>query len=307
MPRLPHRPNLDHLKKQAKDLLALYRKGDAAALARFRAALPAAAAKSDEAIASLGLRLHDAQSCLAREYGFASWADLKSFVAARLPLEIDKSAAVLAWLRLVYPGHIAGGVNRARPVVAARMLEERRSNGEANVSEEEQFIAACARGDEATARSIQSRRSDLPGALSGAQLRLLPELAGEGSRAAVEVMVKLGWPIAATGGDWQASALNHAVFRGDAALTRFLLEHGASWREQHGFGDNACGTLGWASVNVPVEGGDWVGCTEALLAHGMPAAAPDPEGADSVIIDGRRKWFSDEVRDFLLEVSHRST
>jgi hypothetical protein len=167
-------------------------------------------------------------------------------------------------------------------------------------SEEEQFIAACTRGDEADARRILSRRHDLPAALSESQLRLLPELAAEGCGEAVRLMVKLGWPIAVPGGDWNASALNHAVFRGDAELTRFLLDHGASWKEQHGHGDNACGTLSWASCNEPVDGGDWLGCAEALIAGGMPAAQPDPDGPDSVIIDGRRKRFSDEVRDYLL-------
>jgi hypothetical protein len=102
------------------------------------------------------------------------------------------------------------------------------------------------------------------------------------------------------GGDWNASALNHAVFRGDAALTRFLLEHGASWRETHQYGDNVCGTLCWASRNEPVDGGDWVGCAEALLAFGMPAGEPDPEEPGYVLIDGHRKRFSDKVTDFLL-------
>src|SRR5262249_13165531 len=125
-------------------------------------------------------------------------------------------------------------------------------------AEEEQFIAACARGDEAGARRILSARPDLPAALSETQHRLLPELAARGCRDALRRMVKVGWPIATRGGDWNASALNLAVFRGDAALTRYLLEHGASWREPHGHGDNACGTLSWASRNEPVEGGDWV-------------------------------------------------
>ena len=48
---LPERPNLDHLKKQAKDLLARIRTGDPAAMARMRTALPAATGKDDAAIA----------------------------------------------------------------------------------------------------------------------------------------------------------------------------------------------------------------------------------------------------------------
>jgi ankyrin repeat protein len=541
MQRLPERPNLDHLKKQAKDLLALYRNRDHAAITRIRNALPAAASKDDATIANLGLRLHDAQSCVAREYGFLSWTDLRSFVEARVAHRDDRTA--LGWLRLVYSGHIAGEANRARPAVAARLLAERpdlpngdaylacaigdenalrqatkadpgwvnrpggplnlppllavthssllglpafrdglhasarclldagadpnqavgdrwppasvsapsdvfrlsalygaagqnhdpeltkllldagadpndgeslyhslenvactrhlldagariagsnamyrvldfdnvdalrlllarggnpnepalgpptadwgspllwairrrrsrahiaalldagadpaartpdganaytlalrfglpdvaallsRDHGAAHISEDEQFIAACTQGDEANARRILSKRHDLPGALSEPQLRLLPELAAEGYGEAVRLMVKLGWPIAVPGGDWKASALNHAVFRGDAELARFLLDHGASWKEQHGHGDNACGTLSWASRNEPVDGGDWLGCAEALIAGGMPPAQPDPEGSDSVIIDGRRKRFSDEVRHYLL-------
>jgi hypothetical protein len=113
-------------------------------------------------------------------------------------------------------------------------------------------------------------------------------------------MVELGWPIAARGGDWDASALNHAVFRGNADLTRFLLEHGAQWTEQHGFGDNASGTLSWASCNEPIEGGDWAGCAQALLDHGMPGAIPDRDDPESVVIAGRKKMFSDDVREVLL-------
>jgi ankyrin repeat protein len=543
MLRLPARPNLDHLKKQAKGLLTRYRSGDPTAIARFSAALPVAAGKPDHVIAGLGLRLRDAQSCVAREYGFVSWVDLRSFVEARMAAIEDHPAQVLGWLRLVYAGDISGSSNRARPAVAARMLQENpellrddpylacavgdeatlrqaiardpgwvnRPGGPLNLpplvavahsslmrladyrgqlyacarllleagadadqsvgnrwapaslsepsekerlsalygaagqnhdpeltrllleagadpndgeslyhslespactelllkagariagsnalyraldldtpdalrlllahggdpnepalgpptsdwgtpllwairrqrsrmhiavlldagadasvktpdrasahilalrfgladvaelleqagvvsqpSQEDSFIAACTRGDEAEARRIQSARPDLPGALTKGQLRLLPELAAAGRAEAVQVLVKLGWPIATQAGDWEASALNHAVFRGDAALARFLLEHGASWQEQHGFGDNACGTLSWASVNEPVEDGDWLGCAEALVDHGMPAAQPDPAGAESVIVGGKRKWFSEEVTEFLL-------
>ena len=73
MKRLPRKPSLDHLKKQAKDLLSRHREGDPEAVARVQATLPRAVPDS--------LRLHDAQACIARDYGFASWTELKRFVA----------------------------------------------------------------------------------------------------------------------------------------------------------------------------------------------------------------------------------
>src|SRR5215216_4418034 len=124
MNRLPDRSNLDHLRKQAKDLIRLYRNRDPSAIARFRHALPAAADRTDGEIASLKLRLHDAQSCVAREYGFASWRDLRRYVEVQSASDDDRAARVLHWLKLVYSGEVAGGVDRANPRVAVRMLLE---------------------------------------------------------------------------------------------------------------------------------------------------------------------------------------
>jgi hypothetical protein len=56
MSRLPERPNIDHLKKQAKGLLSLYEAGDLTAFARFRDSLPGAAGKEDAAMAALERR-----------------------------------------------------------------------------------------------------------------------------------------------------------------------------------------------------------------------------------------------------------
>lgn len=542
MNRSPDRLNLDHLKKQAKELIRLYRSRDPAAMARFRGVLPAAAGRSDDELSSLELRLHDAQSCLAREHGFASWPDLKQYLEVQAAARSERAARVLHWAQLIYSGDVSGTVNRANPRVALRLLADepdliagdpylacatgdegalqqatkadpawvnrpggplqlppllavahssllrvtefrdrlhlcarlliadgadvnqriysrwppgslsqpdqncplstlygaagsnhdpvltgllleaganpndgeslyhslespactrlllehgariaesnaiyrsidlesdaalklllehggnpneparnaplsdwgspllwaiyRRRPRHANalldagadpsrttsdgvsayrmalrfgltdvaallraridapdISDDERFVAACARGDEAEAEAIRALRPDLPASLHQAQLRLLPDMAAAGADAAVRLMVGLGWPIAVRGGDWDASALNLAVFNGDAALTRFLLEHGAGWKEQHGYGDNASGTLSWASCNEPVEGGDWAGCARALLDHGMPGATEIPDDPEWVMVAGARKRFSDEVTEVLL-------
>lgn len=88
--QLPQRPNLEQLKRQAKDLLHSGQAGDPTALERFRT-LPSFAAKSDDPLARMPLALHDAQSVIAREYGFASWNALRERVEE---LTLDFGAAV---------------------------------------------------------------------------------------------------------------------------------------------------------------------------------------------------------------------
>ncbi|WP_322081253.1 hypothetical protein [Burkholderia sp. BCC1972] len=547
MNKLPPNAHPDHLKKQAKALLRLYRQGDAQAVARFVRFLPAARNRTHDEALALGLRLHDAQSCIAREYGFASWADLGVFVETQALARQQRSLLVRRWLGLAYGGDVTGGGDAARPRVAAQLLldqpdlvsadpaiacaagdldvvkaalaadpgwiaradgalklpplvavthsrlgqipafavrlracarhlldagadpNQRIGNrfppaslaepdesaplsalygaagvnrdpvltamlleagadpndgeslyhslenpactrvllehgaqvggtnalrrafdmhdagalelllahgGDANeppgaglaqtwgapllraigvrcsarhvaallaagadpractpagvsayrlamqagltdvaallrdagaeeaLGADDAFVAACARADADDARRIQAQHPELPAALTGDRLRQLPDAAAWGSRDAVKVMVELGWPIAARGGDWDASALNHAVFRGDAELLAFLLAHGASWREQHGFGSDALGTLSWASVNEP-EGADlpdWEACARVLIAHGVPQATRDPSQPDAVLVDGRTMRFSEAVTDVLLGI-----
>ncbi len=70
--RLTRQPNLEQLRKQAKDLLGQYRAGSRSAVAeveRFER-------KPDPAT----FALNDAQRVLARSYGYESWAKLKAFV-----------------------------------------------------------------------------------------------------------------------------------------------------------------------------------------------------------------------------------
>ena len=527
MPQLPENPNFAHLKKQAKDLLRLYHDRNPEAFARFRKYLPAAEGKDDDALIALDLKLHDAQSCIAREYGKPAWINLRNYVDwSNARFSTERKDVIALWLHKAYghdtehadpafaakrlqeiPDFLQGDlflactigdeeavrqaiaadptcVNRitsrwrcpgckqylGRPPLVAvthttlarlpvfrdrlrrclrmlldagadpnqswkerndndpvtalygaagknhdpemtRMLLEaganpngdceslyhsietndptcmrllleagakvegvnalhhqldkddieglrlmlsytkdvndpdsrighpliwairrrrsaahiqallqagadprvrtkdgvsayvfaiqtglpeiaellRQAGAEGTLSLEDEFVAACAKADRSEATRILAAHPDMFNRLSEAQLRQLPNLAETRTNDdAVRLMVELGWPIASRGGDWSASALNIAVFRGDAALTRFLLEHGASWTERHGFNDNANGILGWASRNEPPFA-DWVGCARALVDHGMPV----PENDDD---------YSKEVAAYFAEV-----
>lgn len=546
MSALPPRADLDHLRKQAKSLLRQYRNGDPAAFERFAAHLPAAANRGADAISALSLKLHDAQSCVAREYGFPSWADLSLHVAAAAFARDHRSGDVRSWLALVYAGDVTGTDDGPKPRLAAHLLDQQPDRfaqdtsiacavgdvdlvasaiaadpdwirrplgpfelpplvavthsrlaalpefllplracarallragadpnqrifnryppasldapdenaplsalyGAAGVNRDpvliqllldagadpndgeslyhsleqpectrlllrrgariagtnalrrsldmkqpealelllahgadpneapgqgptrswgapllraiavrcsarhieallqagadphartadgvpayrlalqvgladaaellraagaaepltpaDEFIAACSRGDAAAARRVRQRHPELPTSLHPTQLRLLPDAAAWGSVEAVKTMVECGWPLPAQGGDWNATALNHAVMRGDPDLTRFLLAHGASWREQQGYGSDVLATLSWASTNEPthtIDEPDWAGCARALVESGLPEADPDPAHADRLLIDRRSMRFSQDVTEALL-------
>lgn len=82
---LPDRPHLDVPKREARDLLADWRKGDPAALERIRHRHPKYSTADDTAIAAATFRLNDAQLVIAGEYGFAHWTELKQRIEANSP------------------------------------------------------------------------------------------------------------------------------------------------------------------------------------------------------------------------------
>ncbi len=77
--QFPERPNLDQLKRQAKDLLQAAREKNAAAIQRFRI-LPACADVPEGDLVRRTFALHDAQSVIAREHDFDSWNALRERV-----------------------------------------------------------------------------------------------------------------------------------------------------------------------------------------------------------------------------------
>ena len=83
---LPARPNLEHLKKQARTLLREFLQGDPAAAERLREAAVAGPARSAP-------KLADTLHVIALEYGFESWAKLKARVET---LSEDPAEALIA-------------------------------------------------------------------------------------------------------------------------------------------------------------------------------------------------------------------
>ena len=84
---LPARPSLESFRKQARKLSRDIARGDAAAVTRARAQLPAA---------SSPLSLRDAQLVIAREFGFAGWRDLVAEVMRRMGRGLDVVATEAA-------------------------------------------------------------------------------------------------------------------------------------------------------------------------------------------------------------------
>jgi uncharacterized protein (TIGR03067 family) len=87
--KLPARPNLDHLRRQAKTLLSQLKDGAAPAAQAFIDHLPEARGMTAAAVQAAGYRLADAQSVVARQTGFASWPALSRHVQQLRALEGD--------------------------------------------------------------------------------------------------------------------------------------------------------------------------------------------------------------------------
>lgn len=104
---LPERPDLDHLRRQAKRLRDDARAGDEDALARVGRHVPP---REDQPVA-----LSTAQYVIAREYGFASWPRLKAEVDERV---MTLPGQVSAFLAASVSGRVQEAVRRCDRRVA---------------------------------------------------------------------------------------------------------------------------------------------------------------------------------------------
>jgi uncharacterized protein (TIGR03067 family) len=84
---LPSRPNLDHLRRQAKSLLSALESANADAVKTILEHLPSAQNLTAQQVQQTRFRLADAQSAIARKTGFASWPQLARHVEQLRALE----------------------------------------------------------------------------------------------------------------------------------------------------------------------------------------------------------------------------
>ena len=106
--KLPARPNLEHLRTQAKSLFTEMNSGKKEAIATFIEHLPAARQLTPEKVRRSAFKLADAQSVIARKNGFSSWTALVRHVDQLremegtwefIDLEVDGTAAPQAALQ----------------------------------------------------------------------------------------------------------------------------------------------------------------------------------------------------------------
>jgi hypothetical protein len=111
--RLPARPSLEQLSKQAKKLLRRSRDGHAGALDRFRAANSQPAS------------LADAQFVIARELGFETWAKLKHHIEMIRPSGIEQFEQLARMLADAYSSGDAESIREINRTHAASFVWER--------------------------------------------------------------------------------------------------------------------------------------------------------------------------------------
>lgn len=182
---LPAQPNLEHLKKQAKELLRDFQQGEHHASARFRAFVPTATATT--------AKLAEAQHIIAREYAFASWPILKAHVDS---LTLSPGEQLAAAVRTQSVGR-ATQILEKYPELRAHLDEPLATFGDLTL-----LLAAVQRTDRKTIDVLLAAGADINargkswaggrGALDECAPDLAPFLIERGARIDVHAAARLG-------------------------------------------------------------------------------------------------------------------
>jgi len=288
---LREHPDLDQLKRQAKELLAAYREGDADAVTEvthhYRSADPATFA------------LHDAQLVLARAYGFESWPKLKALVdgatVSRLvaAVRVGDIASVRRMLEarpeIVNMEGPGGDEHKAlhyavemRALDMVRLLMSYGADARVGVYPHRvpttAFAIATERGYDEIVAAIRETEEKRPGfqapvAVSDGpppELReVIDAITRDDSAAAIAAFERLLRDdpnvvrIAEPGG---ATVLHAASARLMVDLVAWLLEHGADPRAGSDWGTTPIDVMGWWPASQSDE--QLMQVAELLLHHG---------------------------------------
>ena len=230
---LPAKPNLEFLRKQAKELLAQLQQGDPAAAERFRAlALPDTPANA---------RLADAQHAIAREYGFASWPRLKTHVES-LARVLTPAQLLTAAIRAMDPEKTAR-VLHDHPELKARLDEPLADYGAGMPA----LLAAVQRSDRPTIDVLLQAGAGINarsqwwaggvGVLDECSPEMAPFLIERGALVDLPAAARLGMPeklreiLAAGPAAISARGANGQLalhFASTVEIAAILLEHGAA-------------------------------------------------------------------------------
>jgi ankyrin repeat protein len=148
----------------------------------------------------------------------------------------------------------------------------RRSGARDDATDLDRFLSACLHADQGEARR---QLADQPGLLDRLaeieQGRAMVEAAEAGRSGAVELMLELGFPIEARGGEHGSTALHAAAFTGSTETVRLLLDRGADLEARDTTWDST--PLDWAAVGSGIRpdnnpAADWVATVQALFEAG---------------------------------------
>jgi ankyrin repeat protein len=311
---LPDSPNLDQLKRQAKELLDAFRNGHANAVkdvrSHYRHADPASFA------------LHDAQLVLARAYGFDSWPKLKAFVdGVTIRRLVDVVAAGdLAAVRVMVDArpelvHVDVAENdehralhhavlRRHPQVV-RFLMQRGADARKGIwphrSATTAFTLASDRGYEEIVRIIEAeerRRSEHP-PITAVPPTLLAELTDafrRGEEDATIAVLEAHPPLAGMTDAAGWTALHWASARVWPKLATWLLERGADASARAKDGATPMEIIGRElSVDAPVAPGRALDAMTTLLRrHGAA------QTAHAAIAAGDTSWLRARAQEGLI-------
>ncbi len=271
MPDLPARPDLVQLRHQAKDLLRSARAGDASALERLH-------------VVSERVSLASAQLALAREYGFASWAKLKTEVVRRQILDdrdVDGLVALLSdepELATAAMEHWCDHPKGASPLGYVAMLRYDTSRD----------AWRDVPGTEAVARVLLSRGALADGAPGELETPLITA-ASYGDAGVARVLIEAGADIEATaspdsGGVPGGNALLHAAVFGMTDVVDVLVAAGARIQsiEVAAAAGDVAGWLEGAAPDARVRAlvmatdHERLEVIDRLVADGVPVDGVDP-------------------------------